>query len=252
MQRSGNMFYCNLDEVAIEEGFNVRYDYGDIKGLAQSIIENGIKVPLKGKIQDDVVVITDGHRRLKAVEYAYQQGYTDIKIPVVREGRTSEEDRVLGLILYNEGKPLTMLEEAEVYKRLEDWGWKAADIARKVGKSKTHIGNCLTLLTASPDLKKKIKAGGIAASTVVEMLKGATSTEVVDKIEAIEKTGEKVTRKHTDKQRAEKKEHEAIGMLKGIYEVLMNSDEQTDWDEVCNDWCATIKEYFDSKKITVN
>ena len=36
-----------LEKVKIRENFNVREDYGDVSGLAQSIMENGQEIPAK-------------------------------------------------------------------------------------------------------------------------------------------------------------------------------------------------------------
>lgn len=199
MQKSGNNWIVTPDEIEIEDGFNARFDYGNIDELKNSIIENGLKIPLKGVKNGEKFILTDGHRRFKAIQLAYESGYTDIKILLSPEAKQSQEERVLSMITYNSGKPFEMLEEADIYQRLSNWGWKPNEIAKKIGKSGQFVRDCLLLMTASKTMQNQIKKGFISASTVVEMMKKDKNTEAVEKkvTEAIEKSdGKKVSAKH--------------------------------------------------------
>jgi len=200
MTKSGNNWIVTPDEIEIEEGFNARYNYGDIDELSNSIIANGLKIPLKGilKTGEDKFILTDGHRRHKAILLAYERGYTDIKITLTPEQKQSHEERILSMITYNSGKPFEMLEEADIYQRLINYGWTVSQIASKVGKSGQYIRDCILLMTSSTTLKKQIQKGLVSGSTVVEMLKNGNS-EIVEKkiIDAIDKNdGKKVSTKH--------------------------------------------------------
>ena len=201
-----------VGNLKIVDGFNARLDYGDIDSLASSIAENGVKVPLrvyKDRGTDNYLIV-DGHRRFKAVQSAIDNGLVkegDLLLPCVLESKGSnEEDMVLGMILYNDGKRLNMLEEAEVYKRLINYGWDAVKIASKVGKTRTHIDNCLLLLSASTELKQKVISGEVSSSFVIEELRDSTSEEVVGNIEEAKKvTGaKKISKKHVDKVKEQK------------------------------------------------
>lgn len=186
--------------LVVEDGFNVRYDYGDIDELAQSIIENGVKVPLRGVKNrgTDQYIITDGHRRFKAVQRAIELGATDLLVPLIPDKRgISEEKRVLGMVIYNDGKRLTLLEEALVYDRLISYGLTQAEIARKVGKSPTHISNCILLANAPTVVKNQIKEGNVSASFVIEELKKKSGVKVAEMVQETSKeVGGKVSRKH--------------------------------------------------------
>jgi len=215
---NGKVIYLTLDQLVIVDGFNVRENMGDLKALAGSIMENGVKLPLQGyklkdknEAGDDVYAITNGHRRYAALESINDPA---IFIPFIVEPRGyKEEDRTFDLLTLNDGKPLGMLEEAEAFRRLMDFGWKEKDIAKKIGKSATHVVNCMLLMTATDKVKKLVNDDKVSATLVVEMLKKADPKEVekdliagakVAKEEYTEKT-EKV-KTPSAKARAPKKE----------------------------------------------
>lgn len=196
-----DLFFIPPEMIKVEDGFNVRYDYGNIEELANSIIENGVKVPLRGyKVRGkDEYILTDGHRRFKAIQHAAELGHSGIKVPFIIDGvSTNEEDRVLGMVVYNEGKRLTLLEESYVYERLINYGWSQATIAKKTGKSQTHVANCLLLGSAPVILKKRIIEGKVAASLVIEELKRKSTTEIVEGVEnaLAENNGKRVSSKN--------------------------------------------------------
>lgn len=195
-----DLLHIPFGQIAYEEGFNVRYDYGDIKSLAESIKENGVKVPIRVKKErgKDLYILTDGHRRLKAVQYAVTNlGMEEPLVPAILEKvGVTKKDRILSLIILNDGKSLTMLEEAMVYKRLiDEENMTQADISRIVGKSKMHISNCISLLKAPEDVLERVKAGELSATFVVESLKDGD----IDKIQKLPK-GVKVTKKQVKPQ----------------------------------------------------
>lgn len=191
-----DMFYIELDQLMEEDNFNVRYDLGDITELAQSIHENGIKRPMHvEKVQGlDTYIIRDGHRRFEAAKYARTYLGWDGKVPVLTESKNiTDIERCLNLVIYNDGKPLTVLEQAYVYRRLYDAGMSATGIAEKVGKSNVHIADCIMLSQAPESLLDEIKAGTVSASLAIEQLKkdqGATLTEILAK-----RDNKKVTKK---------------------------------------------------------
>jgi ParB family transcriptional regulator, chromosome partitioning protein len=202
MQKSGNNWIVSPAEIEIEDGFNARYNYGDIEELSNSIIANGLKIPLKGvkKQGEEKFILTDGHRRFKAICLAYEKGHTDIKIALSPEAKQSNEERTLAMITYNSGKPFEMLEESDIYQRLINYGWTVAEIAKRVGKSGQYIRDCILLMTASKVLKNQIVKGLISSTTVLEMIKkdGGNIGAIEDKVQtAIDSNeGKKVSNKH--------------------------------------------------------
>ncbi|MHA1972826.1 MAG: ParB/RepB/Spo0J family partition protein [Candidatus Hodarchaeales archaeon] len=135
----------NVDPRAIreEKGFNVRskYDKDEIETLMKDIIKNGLKKPLHGKrVAKDDFIITDGHRRRRAILMAIEKGH-DIKyVKFIPEAKGySEENRILDLVTMNSGKPLNPVEEAEVFTRLNKFGWSQEVIAEHIGMTQAHV-----------------------------------------------------------------------------------------------------------------
>ncbi len=90
------------------------------------------------------------------------------------------------------GKPLTMLEEAEVIERLLDYGMPESEIAQKIAKSATHIANCRLLLTAGIGLRKFVKDGNVAPTLMLTMLREHSPKVVENKLKrALKKKTEK-------------------------------------------------------------
>ncbi len=237
-ERKTAVLWVSPSTLTIEEGFNVREDYGDIASLAESIAENGIKVPLRVVEEkgSDLRVVIDGHRRFKAIQKLLSEGVENLFVPIMLESASgsSKEARTLSMITLNEGKPLTLLEEAEVYKRLENFGWTSEEIAQKVGKSATHIKNCFIVVSASKTLKKLITTGKVSASTVIETIKKEKSVEAAEtlieetlktkgkvqpKDTATSKTAKPSLVKSTTEKRGNKLTQEN---LRGLHETLQN------------------------------
>lgn len=200
-----DMFRIDPRILKEESGWNVRMASAElddhIRRLADSIKEIGVAVPLKIRMKDNVPVVVNGHCRLAAVMLAIKEK-ADIKsIPVFMEERnSSEEDRTLSMITCNEGKPLSILEQATVYSRLVKWGWSSKDIAKKSGYSMTHVDSCLMLGGADARIRKLVSEGKVSASLAIKLIgeKGekealAEMTSAVEFAKAIGK--EKATKK---------------------------------------------------------
>lgn len=202
MAKRNNMFKLSSSELEIKEGFNIRTDYGDIETLANSIEQEGIKVPLIGHKENGMFIPTDGHRRFKAVQYLQSQGRCmDIEIPFcVQPKDYTEEQRTLDLFRLNDGKRLTLFEEGLLYLRLkEEFGLNNTEIATKIGKSSMHVGNCLLLLDAPQELLDYVKQQQLSATTLIDQLRKDKDGQVtLGKIQiAIEENeGKTITKKH--------------------------------------------------------
>jgi len=155
-----------LDQIGVIPNFNVRIDYGDINELARSIEANGIKQPLRGHLDkiEGKIMVTDGHRRLKAIQLLAKKG-VKIRVPIISDARESEEQRVLNMLILNEGKKLNPVEESEVINRLSNYGYPEDEIRDKTGFTKVYICN-LKLLNASPKKVKDLILKNIVSATL--------------------------------------------------------------------------------------
>ena len=91
--------------IVVEENFNVRSDYGDIDGLSKSIIEVGQLEPISvSKIRGtEQYVLTDGHRRMKAILKAIEDGF-EIQYVKAIVATGNLEDRIFAMVITGIGK----------------------------------------------------------------------------------------------------------------------------------------------------
>jgi ParB/RepB/Spo0J family partition protein len=151
--------------------FNARQDFADIFEFAESL-RGGIRVPLRGYMgANGKFQITDGERRWRGAKILSQKNVS-IPLPIIREPQGyTEVDRTLDLLLTNSGKPLDMLEQAHAFARLLEQGLDENEVAKRSGRSQTHITNCLTLLQAAPEVQKAVAAGEMAPTLAVDLVK---------------------------------------------------------------------------------
>lgn len=169
---SESLFHIDPEEAVIEDGFNVREDFGDLKALEKSIECQGIVTPLMGQqMADGKWVITDGERRVRAALALKSKGTVRL-LPIIQEPQGfDEEKRTASLLSRNDGKELTLLEQAAVVGRLMGMGLKAKTIGERVGKTVTAIRNLEKLVNIPDEVRDHIKKGTISASLVIEIIR---------------------------------------------------------------------------------
>jgi ParB/RepB/Spo0J family partition protein len=180
-----------FSKLAVLDGFNDRQDYGDVEALAESLYNQGPKVPLQGYKEGDKYVVTVGHRRHRAAELVKKKYNKDIVFKFLPYPRgTSKRDMLLDTLLTNDGKELNPLEKSAVVQKLAndpDLKMTAKDIAGAIGGVSTVYVNNLLKLAAVPDkVKKHIQAGNVSSTLVIGYLKNkdADMDELAKAIEA--------------------------------------------------------------------
>jgi ParB-like chromosome segregation protein Spo0J len=122
----------------------------------------------------------------------------DIKTILVKaEDRyQNEADRLFSQVLRNGGKPFSPLEQANVFRRLLEFGWEEAEIAEKSGISLARIGQVLALLCLPEPIKKMVAAGEVSASLAQKVTAGAgTAGEAVQTLQTGIATAKKAGKK---------------------------------------------------------
>ena len=117
--------------------------------LTASLRERGIIQPIVARPvrgAPDAFEIIAGERRWRAAQRAGLH-----EVPVVILEATDEESLQLAIIENVQRSDLNPLEEAEGYRALvEDYSHTQDDIAKMVGKSRSHVANTLRLLKLPP------------------------------------------------------------------------------------------------------
>lgn len=211
-------------------GFNVRQQNEDydsrVRALADSMKENGYYAdkPMAGYVaregEANIIIITDGHTRLDAVELAISEGAQIEVVPVVtKPAGTSMEDLTVALVTGNTGSPLKPYEVAIVCKRLVDYGMDEETIARRLGYTPTHVQNLLLLMAAPAAIRNMVAKDKISASLAVDMLKkhGPAAADVLKAAskEAGDAGGGRVTAKQVTKAR-EKRGDKVVKLAKPV------------------------------------
>jgi ParB family transcriptional regulator, chromosome partitioning protein len=208
---------------------NPRRNFSDaeLAELAASIKERGIIQPVVVRAvrgAKDSYEIIAGERRWRAAQRAGLH-----EIPIVSFEATDSEALELAIIENVQRTDLNPLEEAGGYDALaREYNHSHEDIAKIVGKSRSHVTNTLRLLKLPELVKAYIHAGQISAGAA-RMLIGATDPEemardIVDRglnvrqVEALAKGrakstgGKKRTGKNADTVALERRVSDALGL----------------------------------------
>lgn len=149
--------------------------------LAESIKNYGVFQPIivkKGIKGYDLIA---GERRLRASRIAGME-----KIPAIVKEFADEEMREISLLENIQRENLTSIELAWAYKGIIDnLDITQEDLAKKIGKSRSHITNTLGLLNLPEDVQKKILDGELSMGHARVLSKMEDEKEVshlVDKV----------------------------------------------------------------------
>jgi ParB family chromosome partitioning protein len=143
---------------------NPRRMFSDIEldELANSLRERGIIQPIVVRAlrgAPDRYEIIAGERRWRAAQRAGLH-----EVPVVIVEASDAEALQLAIIENVQRTDLNPLEEAEGYRSLiRDFSHSQDDVARMVGKSRSHVANMLRLQTLPGPVKEYINSGRLSA-----------------------------------------------------------------------------------------
>jgi ParB family chromosome partitioning protein len=138
------------------------------RGIIQPIIAR----PVRGAA--DAYEIIAGERRWRAAQRAGLH-----EVPVVIIEATDAEALQIAIIENVQRADLNALEEAEGYRALqEEFGNGQEEIAKIIGKSRSHVANTLRLLKLPESVKAYIQAGKLSAGHA-RMLIGQPNAEAL-------------------------------------------------------------------------
>jgi ParB family transcriptional regulator, chromosome partitioning protein len=160
-----------------------RFDDAELEELTASIRERGVIQPVLVRAIPrvaDAYEIIAGERRWRAAQRA---GQHDIPIIVLEAG--DREALEIAIIENVQRADLNALEEAAGYAQLgADHGYSHADIARVVGKSRSHVANTLRLTNLPEHTKGLLATGQISPGHARALLAVAHPDAVADRIVA--------------------------------------------------------------------
>ncbi|MDQ2102942.1 ParB/RepB/Spo0J family partition protein [Azospirillum isscasi] len=161
------------------------FDDEALQGLVESIRDKGILQPLLVRRDSETTnsyELIAGERRWRAAQIAGLH-----EVPVVIRELSDREALEIALIENIQRQDLTPLEEAEGYKRLmEEFEHTQEDLARSVGKSRSHVANMMRLLALPDPVKGMVQDGALSAGHARALL---TSSDPVSVAREVVKRG---------------------------------------------------------------
>ena len=139
-----------------------RFDEDALKTLADSIREQGVIQPILVRNHDEKpgeYEIVAGERRWRAAQQARLH-----EVPIVLRALSDSEALEVAIVENVQRQDLNPVEEGEGYQRLlKDFGHTQEEVARLIGKSRSHVANTLRLLALPGEVKEMISDGRLSA-----------------------------------------------------------------------------------------
>ena len=142
--------------------FNPRRNFAEaqLEELAASIRERGLVQPLVVRPSTgDTYEIVAGERRWRAAQLANLH-----ELPVVVRALSDQEAVEIAIIENVQREDLNAIEEGEGYRLLMDGhGYTQEDLAKVIGKSRSHLANTLRLLKLPDSVQDFVRSGELSA-----------------------------------------------------------------------------------------
>lgn len=157
------------------------FDPEEMESLIASIREKGILQPLLVRRDPEIAgeyELVAGERRWRAAQVAGLH-----EVPVVVRDLADRDALEIALIENVQRQDLTPLEEAEGYRRLmEEFRHTQEDLARSVGKSRSHVANLMRLLALPDSVKELMDRGDLTAGHARALLTAADPESLAEEV----------------------------------------------------------------------
>jgi len=174
-----NAYFIDPKALTRREGWNPRFDMGEIDQLAKSLKANGMLNPIRVKrltVNKDnqfAFELIDGDRRFTAIESmvkdgTYAKAFPDGIPAIIVDKAQDDMTSLFQMFEANSGKAFLPLEEAAAYQRMRDGDKEAGikgltikQICERVGRKQVHVVEMLNLLKADAEVHDAVKSGAI-------------------------------------------------------------------------------------------
>lgn len=146
------IYYIPIEDI-IPNRFQPRlaFDERELNELANSIIKYGVIQPIVLRNIGDKYEIIAGERRYKASCLAGLK-----KVPAIINNTDDNTSAEIALLENLQRKNLSVIEEAQSYKKLMDRGFTQEDMASKLGVSQSSIANKMRLLNLPKEVQNAL------------------------------------------------------------------------------------------------
>jgi ParB family chromosome partitioning protein len=160
-----------------------RFDEAEIESLAESIKANGVLQPILVRRHPglpNAYEIVAGERRWRAAQKAGLH-----EVPINLRTIADSEAIELALVENIQRQDLGPLEEAAGYQRLiDEYANTQEELARRVGKSRSHVANTLRLLALPDPVKRLVEEGSLTAGHARALLGAKDPAAIADRVVA--------------------------------------------------------------------
>ncbi len=174
----------NMPLASLKPGrFNPRRNFAEaqLEELAVSIRERGLVQPLvvrPSAADAETFEIVAGERRWRAAQLAALH-----EVPVVVRALSDQEAVEIAIIENVQREDLNAIEEGEGYKLLMDGhGYTQEDLAKVIGKSRSHLANTLRLLKLPDDVQELVRTGALSAGHARALIGRADASALAARI----------------------------------------------------------------------
>lgn len=139
---------------------NPRERLTGIDELAVSIRENGLIQPLVVQKKNDGYEIVAGHRRYAAMKRLDRATV----FCIIRKPMKPDAELLAMLVENGQRAGLDPIEEARALRKLKSSGLADSEIARRIGRSQSHVSARLSLLAMPAEEQEELRAGQMSVT----------------------------------------------------------------------------------------
>lgn len=164
------IFRIRADEIEVEPGFNRPIERAHVDQFKKAIKEGAVIPPIQVRVDDSRIILVDGHHRHIAITELIAEGNPITGMDAI-QFRGNDADRVIHLLTSAQGLALTPLDAGLQYQKLQRFGLTTAQIAARIGKSVSHVDNCLVLARGDSDVHAHIRANEVSSTTATQIVR---------------------------------------------------------------------------------
>lgn len=163
----------------------VHFDETALQEMAESIKEHGVLEPIIVKKSIKGYELIAGERRTKASRIAGKD-----KIPAIIKDFNDQQMMEIAILENIQREDLSPIEEAKAYKNfMTKMNMTQEEVAKRFGKSRSHITNLLGLLTLPSVIQNDVMTGSISMSHARVLSKMEDASQILALAEKIKTEG---------------------------------------------------------------
>lgn len=234
-----DIYQIDPRNIVVQDGFNSRFDFGDIDELAEQIREQGVLnpvtvIPFKDEDGNEKYRLVDGERRYRASMKLIEGGFELPRIPALFQPKsTTQEEMLIQQLMRNEGKQFNEYELGIAYNKFRKLGYTNAEIAQKLGIKRWKVDCFLAHLERDEKVQQLMKEGRITGVDVRRIYQAAKNEQTAVKdiqklVNKAESRGEKkLTLKDLDMDSAYSVVKDTTAVKKGLSTLFNYIDSYT-------------------------